>query len=73
MSCNTIVHDDHYRGNKGFGEASTALLVRLIAEYDQILSTPETPPHLLHYASIVLVELRTGLAQRRAASMTGVA
>ncbi len=73
MSCNIIVQDDRYRGNRGFADATPALLARLILEYDEILTTPETPPHLVRYASAVLVELRAELAQRRAASMTGVA
>ncbi len=60
----TIVRDDLFKGNKGFAEASTALLSRLVLEYDEIIANPETSATLRAYAKAVLAELRAELSSR---------
>jgi hypothetical protein len=62
------LQDARFIGDKGFGEASTALLSRLVLEYGAIIADPVTPATLLSYARVVLCELREEFA-RRAPSM----
>ncbi len=59
-----IVHDGRFCGNRGFDEASPALLSRLVLEYGEIIANPTTSATLRAYAEAVLAELRTELSSR---------